>query len=131
LTLKLSLKPGERIVINGAVIANGDRRSEFAIENLASVLREKDILAETDANTPAKRIYFSIMVMALGNSTLKQAFAEFESRLTEFAGVIVDPAGLQLCLKISACVANADYYKALNHCKALIEFEQERLNFVA
>lgn len=131
MTLKLTLKPGERLIVNGAVIANGERRSEFAIENLASVLREKDILTEDEANTPAKRIYFSILVMALANGNLKQAFAEFESRLTEFADVISDTAALQLCLKISACVANTDYYKALNYCKALISFEQERLEYVA
>ena len=41
--LKLSLKPGETFVVNGAVVRNGDRRGVLLLENRARVLREKDI----------------------------------------------------------------------------------------
>ena len=43
--LKLSLKPGEKFVLNGAVLANGDKRISLVIQNKACVLREKDIIA--------------------------------------------------------------------------------------
>ena len=42
--LKLSLKPNEKIVLNGAVVQNGDRRTTLLLQNKASVLREKDIM---------------------------------------------------------------------------------------
>ena len=42
--LKLSLKPGEKFVLNGAVVQNGDRRGVLILQNKASVLREKDIM---------------------------------------------------------------------------------------
>ncbi len=64
--LKLSLKPGEKFVLNGAVVQNGDRRGVLILQNKASVLREKDILQLADANTPAKRIYFPVMMMIHG-----------------------------------------------------------------
>jgi flagellar protein FlbT len=38
--LKLSLKPGERFVVNGAVLQNGDRRAVLLLQNKASILRE-------------------------------------------------------------------------------------------
>ena len=41
--LKLSLKPGEKFVLNGAVVQNGDRRGVLILQNKASVLREKDM----------------------------------------------------------------------------------------
>ena len=63
--LKLSLKPGEKFVVNGAVIQNGDRRGVLLLQNKASVLREKDIMQPQDADTPAKRIYFPVMMMYL------------------------------------------------------------------
>ena len=63
MALKLSLKPGEKFVVNGAVIANGDRRASLIIQNKVSILREKDILTEEEVNTPARRIYFPIMLM--------------------------------------------------------------------
>ena len=63
--LKLSLKPGETFVVNGAVVRNGDRRGVLLLENQARVLREKDILHPRDATTPATRAYFSVMQMYL------------------------------------------------------------------
>ncbi len=129
--LKLTLKPGEKIAINGAVIVNGDRRTAFVVENRASVLRERDIMLPEEATTPARRVYLPVMMMALDPATRKDAFAEFDRRLTEFAGAVTDPGGLTLCLKISAAVANGAYYKALAFCRTLIEFESERLSDVA
>ncbi len=104
--LKLSLKPGEKIAINGAVIVNGERRAEFAVENHANVLRERDILKAEEATSPARRVYLPVMMMALDPSARRAAFPEFERRLTEFAGAVSDPHALSLCLKISAAVAN-------------------------
>lgn len=129
--LKLSLKPGEKIAINGAVVVNGDRRTEFVVENQASILREGDIMAAEEATTPARRVYLPVMLMALDPAARKGAFADFEHRITEFAAAVTDSAALGLCLKISAAVANGAYYKALVHCRALIEFETERLSHVA
>ncbi|OFW99667.1 MAG: flagellar biosynthesis repressor FlbT [Alphaproteobacteria bacterium RIFCSPHIGHO2_12_FULL_63_12] len=131
MALKLTLKPGEKIAINGAVIVNGDRRTEFLVENRASILRETDIMRAEEATTPARRVYLPVMMMALDPSARKTLFAEFDRRLTEFANVLSDPAALSLCLKISASVANGAYYKALGSCRALIEFENERLSHVA
>lgn len=131
MALKLTLKPGEKIAINGAVVVNGDRRTEFIVENRASILRESDIMRAEEATSPARLIYLPVMMMALDPSARKNLFAEFDRRLTEFAGVLSDPAALSLCLKISAAVANGAYYKALGHCRVLIDFENERLTHVA
>ena len=84
-----------------------------------------------EATTPARRVYLPVMMMALDPNARQAAFGEFEKRLTEIAGVLSDPAGLSICLKISAAVANGAYYKALGHCRALIDYESERLNNVA
>ena len=65
MALKVTLKPGEKFVINGAVVVNGDRRSNLVIQNRVSILREKDIMLPQDADTPVKRIYFAIMMMYL------------------------------------------------------------------
>ena len=60
MTLKVELKPHERIVIGNAVIRNGDTRSRLFIEGDTSIMRERDILTATAADTPAKRIYFAL-----------------------------------------------------------------------
>ncbi len=128
--LKLSLKPGERFVLNGAVLQNGDRRATIVLQNKASVLREKDIMQTEEANTPARRIYFPVMMMYLDEGGASKFYDEFIQRMTEFMGVLSNPDVLADCVNISKhCMAN-EYYKALMLCRKLIEYEDERLGHV-
>jgi flagellar protein FlbT len=131
MALKLTLKPGERVAVNGAVIVNGDRRVSFIIENQARVLRERDILKPENADTPAKRIYLPIMLMYLDPSAKAALTPEYETRLSEFADAVSSHEALQTCLRLAANVANGEYYKALSECRTLIEFEKTRLAHVA
>jgi len=128
--LKLSLKPGEKFVVNGAVVANGDRRATIVVQNKASILREKDILQAEDVDTPAKRIYFPIMMMYLDGARKPDYYEEFALRMTEFMGAITGAEGLAICVAISKEVMGGDFYKALMKCRKLIEYERERLTYV-
>ena len=128
--LKLSLKPGEKFVLNGAVLQNGDRRAVLVLQNKASVLREKDIMQEGEVQTPARRIYFPVMMMYLDDSTGQRHYDEFVLRLTEFMGVIQNASILTLCVNISRHCMEREYYKALMLCRKLIEYEDERLGHV-
>lgn len=125
--LKLSLKPGEKFVLNGAVLENGDRRATLVLQNKASVLREKDIMQEHEANTPAKRIYFPVMMMYLSSSGQDGLYDEFVLRMTEFMGAVKNPDVLSDCVSVSRDVMSAEYYKALLKCRKLITYETERL----
>jgi flagellar protein FlbT len=129
--LKLSLKPGEKFVLNGAVLTNGDKRTSLVIQNKACVLREKDIMQVEDADTPARRIYFPIMMMYLDPDTASTYYSQFALRMTEFMQAISDRKALALCVEISKDVMNASYYKALVQCRMLFDFEQERLAYVS
>lgn len=128
--LKLSLKPGEKFVLNGAVVQNGDRRGVLVLQNKASVLREKDIMQEAEATTPARRIYFPVMMMYLDEANAERHYDEFAKRLTEFMSVIANPAILTECVSISKHCMQREYYKALMLCRKLIEYEDERLGNV-
>ena len=129
--LKLSLKPGEKFVLNGAVLANGDKRISLVIQNKACVLREKDIMQPEDANTPARRIYLAIMMMYLEGETSHVPYNEFALRMTEFMGAIRNPDVLADCVAISKHTMAREYYKALMLCRKLIDYEDERLSNVA
>jgi flagellar protein FlbT len=127
--LKLSLKPGERFVLNGAVLANGDKRASLVIQNKACVLREKDIMQREDANTPARRVYFPIMLLYLNQDDTEEHYTEFALRMTEFMGAIHNRAALSACIDISREVMSGAYYRALMLCKKLYDFEEERLRY--
>jgi len=131
LALKLSLKPGEKFVLNGAVVQNGDRRASLLLQNKASVLREKDIMQPEEASTPARRIYFPVMMMYLDEASAPRFYDEFAGKLAEFMGAIQNPAVLGECVQLSKHVMTREYYKALMLCRKLIEYEDERLADVA
>ena len=124
---KLSLKPGERFVLNGAVVQNGDRRGSLILQNKASVLREKDIMQAEDANTPAKRIYFPVMMMYLDEGSADKFYDEFVRRVTEFMSVVKNPDALADCVAASKHVMAREYYKALLAARKIIDYEEQRL----
>ena len=125
--LKLSLKPGERFVLNGAVVQNGDRRGVLVLQNKASVLREKDIMQADEATSPARRVYFPVMMMYLDEPNATRCYDEFARRMSEFMGVIRNPDILADCVNVSRHVLAREHYKALMICRKLIEYEDERI----
>ena len=125
--LKLSLKPGEKFVLNGAVVQNGDRRGVLVLQNKASVLREKDIMQADEASSPARRVYFPVMMMYLDEPGAARCYDEFARCMTEFMGVIRNPDVLTDCVLVSKHVLAREYYKALMACRKLIEYEDERI----
>ncbi len=129
MALKLTLKPGEKFVINGAVIVNGDRRSHLLIQNKVSMLREKDVMQQSEANTPVKHIYFSIQMLYLDETDDSNLYDMFAKRIQEFMTVIVDKDALSKCGKILNAVNNKNYYYALTICKKLLPFERSRLEY--
>ena len=131
MALKLSLKPGEKFVLNGAVVQNGDRRTVLLLQNKASVLREKDIMQEDEVTSPARRIYFPVMMMYLDEAGAPRHYEEFVLRLSEFMSVIRNPGVLADCVAISKHALAREYYKALMLCRKLIDYEDERLGNVA
>jgi flagellar protein FlbT len=129
--LKLSLKPGEKFVCNGAVLTNGDRRVSLVIENKASILRDKDIMQADQATTPARRIYFPIMMLYLDSEHAELHYEEFVRRMSEFMEAVSDREVLATCIAMSRDVLQGDYYKALIKCRQLFDFEQVRLSNVS
>lgn len=128
MALKLNLKPGERVVVNGALIRNSsDSRTSIVIENKASILREKDFMRESEAITPARRLYFLCMLAYLdeaGSMAHRQAFVEW---LGEVMRALQNPEAKALSAEASFELARGNYYKALSACRQLIRYENNVL----
>ncbi|HUJ04356.1 MAG TPA: flagellar biosynthesis repressor FlbT, partial [Rhizomicrobium sp.] len=88
-----------------------------------------DIMQPDAADTPAKRIYFPIMMMYLEPDDNEEHYNEFALRMTEFMGAIRDKQALAACVEISRDVMSGAYYRALMQCKKLFDFERERLSY--
>lgn len=125
MALKLILKPGEKIIINKAVIVNGNHKSEFILQNKSQVMREKDILTQENATTPAKRVYFTIQMMYLFPENEEDHKGKFNIFLKQFIDAV--PSSKELSLSIYDRIQNGEIYGALRECKKLIDYENEIL----
>jgi len=125
--LKLRLKPAEKLVINGAVITAGDTGATLVLHNKASLLRSKDILQPEDANTPAKRIYFQIMLMYLDPQNSKNYLDLFMQFIQDLVLATSLPDIKKAIGYIYTDVLDGEYYRALKTCRAIMSLESELL----
>ena len=128
--LKLTLKPRERFVLNGGVLVNGDRRSDLIVENQVSLLRERDVLKPDEADTPMKRIYFTIMMMYMDGGLEGDYYDQFSELMTDFMCAVTTKEVVQKCHRILDDVHEQRFYTAMMMSKALLPFEKERLENV-
>lgn len=128
--LKLSLKPGETFILNGAVVRNGDRRGVLLLENKARVLREKDIMQPEDVNSPARRAYFAIMQMYLNGEPEGPAYDRTMRALADLVAVTPLMEERDMIKEISAHVSASNVYKALSKCRELVR-RDDALNLEA
>lgn len=122
MSLKIRLKPNEKMLVGHAVIRNGDKASEFFIENNAAILREKDIMKENAATSPARRLYFTVQLMYVDAENLDRyqgAYNDLSQQILTAA-----PSTAKLLEEIASSVACRDYYHALKITKKLIEHEK-------
>ena len=126
--LKITLKPGERMIIDGAVITNGDTKCTLVVENRVPILRPKDILKEEEANSPARRIYFAIQLMYIDPENQSRYHPHYWELIKDF--VQAAPSSTGLATEISDCILKGNFYKALKITQKLICYETEILNRV-
>lgn len=127
--LKLMLKPGERVVIGGAVITNGRSVASLLVENRVPILRQKDILTEITANSPCKRIYLVIQLMYLGEGLTPDLAGLYWELVREV--VAAAPSTNDLISQISAYIVGSAFYPALKVAKNLISYEEELIKNAA
>ena len=76
--LKIQLKKGQKIIINGAVLENsGTHTTSLIVRNDASILRDTDIITADDAVTPASRAYYSLQCLYLFPEEKEKIFTKF------------------------------------------------------
>ncbi|MHA7857940.1 MAG: flagellar biosynthesis repressor FlbT [Henriciella sp.] len=119
--LKLSLKPKEAVVVNGAVLRNGDRRGTILLQNHARVLRQKDVLQPEATESPAEHLYFAVMQMYLTGQTEGQLYDQTVTAIAAAMDVAEDDIQRDLLIQISTASAAAETYKALSLCRKLLK----------
>jgi flagellar protein FlbT len=123
MALKISLKPREKILINGSVIQNGPIKAELTIENNVPILRQQNIITADEANSPSLRIYLSVQLMYIDSVNESEHQKLYWNLVKDFAQAA--PSSLSIIDRMNEMIFQGNYYQALKIARELIVFEQE------
>jgi len=123
--LKLEMKMGDRIIINGAVIEVATPHAKLIVHNQASILRGKEIIAEEHAITPATRIYFSLQSAYLFPSHRDDYIQQFWEFIDQYEKAC--PSAKDIIDDVRAAVEAGELYKALKSAQQLVLHQQSIL----
>ncbi|NDV50789.1 flagellar biosynthesis repressor FlbT [Salipiger sp. PrR003] len=112
MSLKLTVKPDEYLVVNGCVIKNRGNRAVISIENHADVLRGKDLLEPQDVKTPLQKAYYDIQTALIDARQREELVPKIQAALGKLAAVL---GGYAQCLIFEAAnnVSVGNFYLAL------------------
>jgi flagellar biosynthesis repressor protein FlbT len=126
--LVLKLAPKERVLINGAVIENGDRRSRLAIMTPnAHILRLRDAIHPEQANTPVRRVCYIAQLVLSGDADPVQARQQLLRGIEQLSQVLTDHDSRTQLTAATAAVLEDQHYAALKALRSLLPREERLL----
>jgi flagellar protein FlbT len=126
--LVLKLGPRERVLINGAVIENGDRRSRLSIVTPnANVLRLRDAIHPEEAKTPVRRLCYHAQLILTGDASETEAREQLLPRIEELSQILVDSDSRRLLTQATEALLTGQFYQCLKALRALIPREDRLL----
>lgn len=126
-TLRISLKSGERIFINGAVL-RVDRKVALEFLNDVTFLLENHVLQLEDATTPLKQLYFIAQMMLINPEGKEQSLAMFRRSITMLLTCFKDDEVLAELKRVDALVVSGRAFDALKAIRGLYAAEDRILN---
>lgn len=120
--MRFSLKAGERIFINGAVL-RADQRVSLSLLNEASFLLESYVLQFDQAETPLRRLYFIIQTMIIDPTTRDAMNVSFKEQYADLAPVYDRIPDAKALTDVHGLVASGRYFEALKVLKKLFAID--------
>ncbi len=126
--LVLKLGPKERVLINGAVIENGDRRTRVSILTPnANILRLRDALHPDEAVTPVRRVCYVAQLVLSGDADPDEARSQLLSGIEQLSQVFRDTDSRKVLQDASDAIIADRHYQALKSLRLLIPREDRML----
>ena len=126
--LVLKLSPKERVLINGAVIENGDRRSRLSIMTPnANILRLRDAIHPEEATTPVRRVCYAAQLLLSGDADPEKTRLQLLRRIEELSQVFTDPDSRARLTEATAALINDQHYQCLKALRSLLPREERLL----
>jgi flagellar protein FlbT len=129
--LVLKLGPRERIMINGVVMENGDRRTRLnVLTPEANVLRLRDAIHPDEANTPVRRVCYIAQLVLAGEADPEEASRQLNRGIEQLSQVFQDADSRAHLSTATAAVADRRFYQAMRALRAILPREARLLGLV-
>jgi len=123
--LVLKLGPKERVLINGAVIENGDRRSRLAIVTPnANILRLRDAIHPDEVNTPVRRVCYIAQLVLSGDVEKEDAHLQLLRGIEQLSQALTDFDSRKQLDAATQAVMEGEFYQALKALRSLLPREE-------
>lgn len=125
-TFKISLKAGEKIYVNGAVI-RVERKTSLEFLNDVQFLLEAHVLQVEDANTPLRQLYFIVQIMLMNHHISDETRDMFRKSIAMLLAGF-ENAEIRNGLKtIDRLVGEGHLFEALRSIRAMYPLEAAAL----
>ncbi len=122
--LVLKLGPGERVLVNGAVLENGDRRARLTLVTPnAHILRLRDAIHPNDVDTPVKRVAYIAQLAVAGEADEEEARRQILIGVDQLSDVFQDEESTTALDAASTHAINGRFYQALRALRTLMPRE--------
>ncbi|RMA43492.1 flagellar biosynthesis repressor FlbT [Rhodophyticola porphyridii] len=126
--LVLKLSPKERVLINGAVVENGDRRSRLSIMTPnAHILRLRDAIHPEEVNTPVRRVCYIAQLVLSGDADFEDAKLQILRGMEQLSQVFTDADSRAQLAAATDHLVNGQTYQALKALRTLLPREDRYL----
>ncbi len=126
--LVLKLAPHERVLINGAVIENGDKRSKLAIMTPnAHILRLRDAIHPGEVTTPVRRVCYIAQLVLSGDAKPDEARPQMLRGIEQLSRALTDTDSRSQLTQATEAVIGAQFYQALKCLRTLLPREARLL----
>lgn len=123
--LVIRLAPHERVLLNGAVIENGDRRASLSIKTPnANVLRLRDAIHPEQANTPVKRTCYLAQLILSGDSEASDVCTPLLRSIEQLSQVFTDRDSRILLAQATETAIKGEFYQTLKALRLLLPREE-------
>lgn len=124
--LVLKLAPKERVMINGAVIENGDRRTRVSVLTPgANILRLRDAIHPDDANSPVRRVCYIAQLVVSGEADPEEAQTQILRGIDQLSPIFTDCESQDFISRAIEAAENAQYYQCLRALRGLLPREEQ------
>lgn len=123
-TLRIALRAGEKIFVNGAVM-KVDRKTSLEFMNDVTFLLESHVLQADDARTPLRQLYFIVQMILIDPANAEEARRMFSATHKLLLGSFKNEDIRDGLSDIAEMIERDRPFDALKRLRALIPVEDD------